>query len=277
MVDKNKDNKKEKEVVKPEVVEEPPKLKFTEQMKFNMKELTGNPWFKAGIVMSVLVGILMFVLSAIMFRNITDSIAQQVMLGLAMLGIFAALASWKLVEKTIGFGFVINLWRLNRLKRSGWIVLKIHTVSGRPVYRIVKDDKLIYYDWMENGDLKRKLVISQPYAKYFDFGGDYTVMECTPNDINPINRFDGSRINTTPELIEKHVVDASKTYDEIQSLRKWRKYMIWGAIGIAGAFYIMWDLNTQQLIICQDRILDIAAAQASQGIIIAGGLVKKWK
>ena len=73
---------------------------------------------------------------------------------------FALVICWKLIEKTIGFGFVINLWRLNKLKKNGWIVLKIHTVSGRPVYRIVKDDKLIYYDWIENGEIKRKLVIS---------------------------------------------------------------------------------------------------------------------
>lgn len=275
-----------KEEVQAEIVERDNKIKKElERLQTIEKQLNNdinlvedkNVWKKmAGLLGVAIIG-LITLLYFILYGYIGESKLQQVILYAGFGGLMLGAMLYMFINKTVGFKFLTMLVKLNKLKKKGYILLRVHTINGRPQYKIVKDSTIINYQFRENNNDTTKILLNDPLAKYYDFGCDIPIIDCTTNDILPLNRFTQTRIGASPELIGKFIVDASKSVDELESLKKWRKYLLYIMGGAAVAVFFGFDLYSQRLAAAQEDVTEMAKLCSQSATIVAGSVISNVK
>ena len=209
----------------------------------------------------------------------SENKAVLILTSTTLIGMFLGIIGFILVKQTIGWNLGVKLMKMRRLRFKGFVLLKIFDVSGRPQYRIVKASSRIVYKYKDNGEDKKKVVFYDPYGKYEDFIG-IPVIECNPNDIQLKNTFNGSRIGTAPEIIEKNIVDNSMSAQQVDSLKSQRKWILIIVSILAGVALLGFDLYAQRLADSQQAVIACYKDQGKTAIIQAGMFLmvsfKKW-
>lgn len=266
---KNKDIKpKKKEQVDAEVVAAPVEPNTIPLESFN--------WKKIAVLSLSTLGIVLLFLYFLMFTNYEDKLTKYLgaaaIMGIMMLGVM-----FKVVSSSVGWDFVRKIMAVKKNKGKGYLLLKIHTVSGRPNYEIAKGGKWITYQFDENGNNISKRAFYDPLATYNDYSADVPMLEVTPDDIFPLNRFTATRITTCPELVEKTIIDSSKSADELDRVKKYMKYMII-ALGImAGGLFFGFDLYRQAIAESNQAVIQATKMCAQSATIVAGPVIVKAK
>lgn len=159
---------------------------------------------------------------------------------------------------TAGLGLVMYVWtKYNYIKRTvGWdfinsmgkvkmgnqdLVLRIKLPSGKEQYQFVKISPLIEYTINQNGKEFNRNVIYDERA--VDRLNGIPILNCSPEDVRPIDRETGLFVKIPSEVMIKLAVDSSKTYEDQIKNDKLVKMLIWGLIGsvilvIIGISYI---------------------------------------
>lgn len=208
-----------------------------------MKESKRN-WI---LTLSFLVGLELIMLIIIIAGKIQPDKYMQVLIGLSLIGLFIGAICLNLIKKTVGLNFAIKLFKLNKLKKKGYGLLKEFTLAGRPQYHIVKFSEIIKFKTKQNGEDKQGLILYNPYAKYEDFGGNIPIIEGTINDISPKNFLTGNRIGINPDLIDKIVVESGISQKDLEEVKKHRRWLMYLMIGVAVAGILSFDLFAQRL------------------------------
>ena len=223
---KNKDKQKEAPKTEEQIVLEE---------NIEGKKVTQIAFFMA---FTILIGAVAFLKPSETVKTYAGYYFTMAAAGFGLMGFF-------LVKNTIGWKLAINLMKVKKLRRKGYGILKIMNLAGSPEYKIVKYSPLIPYTYVEAGINKNKLVAFDKFAITEEWG--VPIITCNPNDILPINIYNGSRITVSPELMEKNIVDNSKS---AETIAQYRKYIIYGLIGIgilAGLTILGFDLYSQRL------------------------------
>jgi len=244
----------------------PPEIPKKESEPEKPIELPDPKWKFLAIVLSLAVILLLGLLYSLMFRNFNDKYLNY--LGLAGgIGLMFGVLMIYVVMKTVGFGLIRQIMWVAKNKKKGYLMLKIHTVSGRPKREIVKGGRWLTYQFEESGVKRDKRLYYDPLAVYNDYSADIPIIEGTPDDIFPSNRFTGTRVTTSPELVEKTIIDASRSADEFDSLKKWRRYLIIGIVGFLILAYLGFDLYSQRLAACTDSVVELAKLAGQSAVI----------
>lgn len=175
-----------------------------------------------------------------------------------------------LISTTISWKTAFSIMKAKRLKKKGYGFIKIMNLSGIPEYKVVKFEPLIPYEFKENGEIKKKCVVFEKFAITEEFG--IPTITCNPNDILPINMYNGSRITISPELIEKNIVDNSKS---AETIAQYKKYIMWGLIVIAilaGITFLSFDLYGQRLGDASIKLAECYKSIPKEAVILAQNL-----
>lgn len=238
--------------------------------KNSVKDLISPYFWKLLSFVSIISIVLVIFIYLMLYKELQDIQFFFILLILLALALMFAVICVSLIMRTVGFRFAILLNRLNRLKKKGFLLLKIFKINGRPEYRLVQGDDIILYDVKENGITRIKLVINDTYAKYNDFGGDFPVIEANPNNILAKNPYSGSRISTTPDLVEKFITDSSKSAEEIDRLKAWKKYLLVILAGGVIAAFLLFDLYSQRIADANLQIAELARTCAASVTLTPG-------
>lgn len=152
----------------------------------------------------------------------------------------------KLVGITAGLGLVMYVWtKYNYIKRTvGWdfinsmgrvklgnqdLVLRIKLPSGKEDYQFTKISPLIEYKYLQNGkELQRSVIYDE---RAVDRLNGIPILNCSPEDVRPIDRETGLFVKIPSEVMIKLAVDSSKTYENELKNDKLVKMLVWGLIG----------------------------------------------
>lgn len=263
---------KKKQETKTEVVEAQP-VNVPER-KVSTVKLNELDYKKISIVLGVMLLLLAAFIAFIMFSNYDDKLTKY--LGYVAMGcIMLTILLFRVVQKTIGWDFVRKVMYVSKNKAKGYVMLKVHTVSGRPKYEIAKGGKWVTYEFKESGNNISKRMFYDPLAIYNDYVADVPILEGTPDDIFPTNRFTGTRVTTSPELVEKTIIDSSKSADELDKYKKYTRYALIGLGIMAVGLFFGFDLYRQSIDSCNANALALLKESSKSATVVAGSVLFK--
>lgn len=207
-------------------------------------------------------------------KDYTQDKVVLVLIALLMISLLVGVAGFTIVKKTIGWKLAILLFKLRKKKNKGYILTRIFDLSGIIQYRMIKASLRNTYKYIENGVKTTKMFFFDPYARYQDFNG-IPVVDVSPNDINPKNPATGTRINISPEVIEKNIADNSKSAEQIDTLKQWRKWLIIILVILLVGGFISFDLFAQRLAEANEATIACYKAAGKSATIIASPAITK--
>jgi hypothetical protein len=264
MVFKKKEVKKE-EIKKDEFVID---MKNKDEKDFDKFKLIGG--FITALAVIIIINLFVFM------KGQTDN---KLLIGISafgLIGAFLGVIGFNIVKKTVGWKLGIKLFKLRKLRYKGHMLLKIFDLSGIPQYKEVKASPRITYNYIENGEKKDKVVFFNQQARYFDFNG-IPVIDCNPNDISPKNPYGHGNVVIAPEIVEKNIVDNSKSAEQIDNLKQWRKYLIIIVVILLVGGFVSFDLIANRLAEANEATIACYKEGAKTATIVAGAGLTKIK
>lgn len=238
------------------------------------KEIETNVLGKAIRLLGMGLMALLLVLTLIVMNKIPNNSYNQVMIGLAFGSVFLIWAVYKMINATIGFKFLVTLYKARKMKNKGYGLFKEFSLAGKPIYHLVKYDDIIRYKTKVNGQDKNGMALFNPYARYEDFGANIPIVEGTYNDISLKNVFTGNRIGMNPDLADKIIVESGITPKDLDDVKKHRKWLMFLLGGIAIAGILSFDLFAQRLAEANASTAACYKELGKSATITAGGFVK---
>lgn len=242
----------------------------------NTVEIHKFDWKKVAILCGSMLIMTLIFLYFIMFTNYEDKLTKY--MGAAGMGSIALLIiMFRVVQISVGWSFVRKILWVSKNKVKGYIMLKVHTVSGRPKYEVAKGGRWITYQFEENGNKISKRMFYDPLAIYHDYGADIPILEGTPDDIFPTNRFTGTRVTTSPELVEKTIIDSSRSADELDKYKQYTKYAMYGLGIMAVGLFFGFDLYRQAIADSNAAVIEATKLCTQSATIVAGTTLTNFK
>jgi len=212
------------------------------------KRIKEEFWKKTSGALFVITIIMVLLVLIITMANVTPDKYTQILIGMAILGVFSTAVLINILNKTVGMNFAITLLKLRRLKNKGKGLFKEFRYNGIPKYHIIDfNDSSIKYTTKINGEKKQGILINHPFAKYEDFGAKVPVIEGSYSDIMPKNFFLGNRITTNQALIEKTIVESGISQSDLDDVKKHRRWLMYVLLIIAIAMVLSIDLFAQKI------------------------------
>lgn len=191
-------------------------------------------------------------------------------IGLNMWVAFAAFVAFMIagimlvwVNKTVGLGFALKLYKMKAKMNKNKVLLKIWVANGKPIYQIKEVANLIEYTYKENGKVKNGIVKYDYYSKYEEFSG-IPVLECDPNDIVPRNPFINTSLTISGEILKKNIVDSAKEDMNKENFKGWVKIALPIVIAV-GIIMILYSQNQSDALAECTRV----AISSSKSAVIA--------
>jgi hypothetical protein len=172
----------------------------------------------------------------------TETIIRLLQLGGVTAGLGLGMYVWtkyNYIKRTVGWDFINSMGRVKMGNQD--LVLRIKLPSGKEQYQFVKISPLIEYTITQNGkEFKRNVIYDE---RAVDRLNGIPILNCSPEDVRPIDRETGLFVKIPSEVMIKLAVDSSKTYEDQIKNDKLVKMLVWGLIGavilvIVGISYI---------------------------------------
>ena len=147
------------------------------------------------------------------------------------------------VNRTIGWNIVNSMAQVKNNRTEKDLMLRIKTPSGKESYLPVKQSPKIDYQYKEESKDYKKTVLYDMKAQTYLNG--VPILDVSPYDIRPINRYTGLYVNIDPNVTTKLITDSTKNPEKDKEKEKLVKYMlIGGAIIIVGFIVAISYMNT---------------------------------